>query len=184
MHRYRIMKKIFLSVLIACISHIAVAQKSETPVVQDCPTISAAFMDFLIDGSFQSQKVPAQEIAKLKVCGLDDFDVEFFGNMDALNAMLRKMTQVKKIDKLTYGDLMNEIYKVKETNYYKNVRAITITGDQLAARVGNYKNWPVDEKLFDELGSSAAVKKRVLDYLRAHPDNTKTYLQILELVKK
>jgi len=141
-------------------------------------------MTFLVDGSFQSEQVPAREIAKLRGCGIDDYDVTFFGNMNAITSMLAKMTKNKEVHKLTYADLLVEINKAKQTDFYKNVREINRNIDALAKRVGSFKNWPEDEKLFDQLGSSAGVKNKVLAYLRENPDNKKTYKEILESLKK
>lgn len=161
-----------------------VSQKPAQNTPISCEALLRSKLNFLLDGSFKSEEVPAQEIAKLKSCGADDFDVQFFGTMNAITTMLTKMTKDKKIEKLTYNDLLTEIEKVKKTGFYLKMREINELTTKLASRVGSFKNWPEDERLFDALGSSTNIKNKVLQYLREHPDNTKSYKEILESFKR
>jgi hypothetical protein len=160
------------------------SEESGVPVGTDCEALISDRMAFLVDGSFQSERVPAREISKLKGCGIDDYDILFFGNMNAITSMLAKMTKSKEVHKLTYADLLLEINKVKQTDFYKNARDINLTSEALAKRVGSLQNWPEDEKLFNQLGSSGSVKNKVLAYLRENPENKKNYKEILESLKK
>ncbi len=162
----------------------AVSDKTEQNTRISCDALLSSRLNFLLDGSFKSEEVPAREIAKLKSCGIDDFDVQFFGTMNAVTGMLTKMTKEKKVEKLTYKDLLNEMEKVKKTDFYLKMRDINNLTTTLSKRVGSFKNWPEDQKIFEALGSSTNIKNKVLNYLREHPDNTKTYKEILESFKK
>ena len=190
MQRYYTMKRFllyFFSCLLSTTSLLAQEPIVEQTVQQSLPNCNGILsqrMSFLVDGSFQSEEVPRKEITKLKGCGIDDFDINFFGNMNAITSMLTRMTKKTEIHRLTYSDLLNEINNVKESPFYMKVRNINDLSETLANRVGSFKNWPEDEKLFDQLGSSSNIKGKVLSYLRENPENKKTYKEILEALKK
>lgn len=160
------------------------APTAEQLAARACEKILDGKLEFLLDGSFQSQDVPAQQLRKLVGCGIDEFDVKFFGSMNSMGAMLTKMAKGKELHTLTFRNLLDEINKVKQTDIYTKMRSITTLSEELANRIGNFKNWPEDERIFEELGSSANIKSKVLNYLRENPDNKKTYKQILESFKK
>ena len=101
-----------------------------------------------------------------------------------MSAMLRKMTKEKQLEQLTFQDLFAEIEKMKATEAFEQMKKITQLSETLATRVGNLKNWNEDIKIFQELGASKNVITKVFEYLESHPDNTKTYQEILESFKK
>lgn len=156
----------------------------ELPLTGQCESLLNKKLDFLIDGSFQDEKSLQREIARLKECGIDDYDVSFFGRMSSMSAMLRKMTKEKQLEQLTFQDLFAEIEKMKATEAFEQMKKITQLSETLATRVGNLKNWNEDIKIFQELGASKNVITKVFEYLESHPDNTKTYQEILESFKK
>ncbi|MBF4985203.1 hypothetical protein FNJ87_12985 [Nonlabens mediterrranea] len=141
-------------------------------------------LNFMLDGSFANENVLFMEIAKLRPCGLDEFDVNFFGNMDVFNTMLARISKEKKVEQMTFNDLYTEIVKFKKADVYKEIREVTIASERLGETVGNIENWSQDLTLFENLGASQDVINKVYDYLKAHPDNKKTYKEILGLLKK
>ncbi|MEN8816103.1 MAG: hypothetical protein ABF274_04435 [Nonlabens sp.] len=156
----------------------------ELPLSDNCKTLLSKKLDFLIDGSFQDEASLQKEIARLKKCGLDDFDVKFFGRMESMSAMLRKMTKENQLEQLTFEDLFTEIEKMKATHGFQEMKKITQLSETLATRVGSLKNWNRDIKIFQELGASKNIIAQVFEYLESHPENTKTYQEILEDFKK
>ncbi|WP_194851670.1 hypothetical protein [Nonlabens antarcticus] len=149
-----------------------------------CEKLSAQKMTFLSDGSLQSDQVVAIEMEKLKVCGLDAYDVKFFGRIDALSTLLKKMTKDKGLEFLTYGDLINNINHMKETENFQKIKSLTLLSQELGIRKASLKNWQNDIRLFDELGASEVVKDKVYKYLRNNPETSLTYEQLLQQLKK
>lgn len=174
--------------LFICVTFLSNAQEQivtvEIPLTDNCKTLLGNKLDFLINGSFQDESSLRKEIAKFKECGLDDFDVKFFGRMESMSAMLRKMTKEKQIEQLTFEDLFAQIEKIKETSGFVQVKKITTLSETLATRKGSLKNWNQDISLFQELGASKNVIGQVYEYLESNPNNSKTYQEILESFKK
>lgn len=188
-HRYYTMKiRLPLLLLFISVAFLSTAQEqvvsAATPLTDHCKSLLTKKLDFLIDGSFQDESVLKKEISRLKECGLDDFDVKFFGRMESMSAMLRKMTKEKQVEQLSFEDLFTEIEKIKATDGFMQVKNITLLSETLATRKGNLKNWNEDVKVFQELGASKNVISQVFEYLEAHPENTKSYQEILESFKK
>lgn len=166
------------------INFISTAQKSSSTVNNTCKVLLNDYLDFLVDGSLNDETSLKKEIARLKECGLDDFDIQFFGRMESMSLLLRKMTKETKIEQLRFEDLLLEIEKVKATSGFQEVKKITSLSDDLASRKGDLKNWNQDIKIFQELGASKTVIAQVFEYLESHPENIKTYQEILTLLKK
>jgi hypothetical protein len=156
----------------------------ERSLTDDCQQLLSQRLDFLIDGSFQDASALVREITRLKVCGLDDFDVKFFGRMESMSSMLRKMTKERQLEQLTFKDLYLEMDQMKSTQGYQEIKKITLLSEELATRKGSLQHWDIDIQLFRELGASRTVIASVYEYLEAHPDNTLTYQEILESLKK
>lgn len=161
----------------------ATAQQSPTQTDLSCEQQLAQKMDFMLDGSLTNQRILVDEVSKLASCGLDDFDVNFFGNMDVFSAMAARMIKSKKVEELTFNDLYTEIQKFKKADVYKEIRQVTLTSEALGKRVGKINNWSEDRILFEDLGASRDVIEKVAAYLMEHPENGKTYKEILEVVK-
>ncbi len=140
-------------------------------------------MDFMLDGSLTNQKILVDEISKLRDCGLDDFDVNFFGNMDVFSAMASRMIKSKNVEQMTFKDLFTEIEKFKKADVYKEIRQLTLASEALGERVGKLQSWAQDKMLFEDLGASRDIIEKVANYLMDHPENTKTYKEILEEIK-
>jgi hypothetical protein len=174
--------------LFLCTAFLSEAQEqlvtAEFPLPVHCKSLLREKLDFLLDGSFQDEPSLRKEIARLKDCGLDDFDVKFFGRMETMSAMLRKMTKRNQLEQLTFNDLFTEIEKMKETTGFTEVKKITLLSETLATRKGSLKNWNQDIKVFQELGASRNVIAQVFEYLEMHPERVKTYQEILESFKK
>nr|WP_152556354.1 hypothetical protein [Nonlabens ulvanivorans] len=177
-------KILFASVM--CLTMATQAQNSplETSPKQSCETQLVKKLDFMLDGSFANENVLFKEIAKLGPCGLDEFDVNFFGNMDIFNTMLAHISKEKKVEQMTFNDLYIEIVKFKKADVYKEIREVTIASENLGETIGNIENWSQDLTIFENLGASQDVINKVYDYLKAHTDNKKTYKEILGLLKK
>jgi hypothetical protein len=174
--------------LFLCTAFLSEAQEqlvtAKFPLTDHCKTLLSEKLDFLLDGSFQDEPSLRKEIARLKDCGLDDFDVTFFGRMETMSAMLRKMTKGSQLEQLTFKDLFTEIEKMKETTGFTEVKKITLLSETLATRKGSLKNWSQDIKVFQELGASRNVIAQVFEYLEMYPESVKTYQEILESFKK
>ncbi len=178
--------KFIIAALFLITSTITLAQNKVSMAVSDisCNEITRQKMTFLSDGSLQNDAVVAAEMQKLKSCGLDDYDVQFFGRIDALSSLLKKMTKDKRLEFLTYGELVAEIDHMKETENFQKLKSFATVSQQLAERKASLKNWPQDSKLFDELGASDNVKDKVYRYLRDHPETDLTYQDLLLKLKK
>jgi hypothetical protein len=174
--------------LFLCTAFLSEAQEqlvtAKFPLTDHCKTLLSEKLDFLLDGSFQDEPSLRKEIARLKDCGLDDFDVQFFGRMETMSAMLRKMTKEKQLEQMTFEHLFVEIKKMKATSSFTEVKKITLLSETLATRKGNLKNWNRDIKVFQELGASRNVIAQVFEYLEMYPESVKTYQEILESFKK
>jgi len=149
-----------------------------------CKKLAVQKMTFISDGSLQNDQVVALEMEKLRACGLDDYDVKFFGNIDALSSLLKKMTKNTQLEFLTYADLIHNIDRMMETENYLKIKSLTLVSQQLAERTASLQNWQQDIQLFDQLGASETVKDKVYKYLREHPENTMTYQELLISLKK
>jgi len=187
--RYYTMKlRLALLLLFISLGFLSPAQEhvisAATTLTDDCSSLLDKKLDFLIDGSFQDESSLKKEIERLKECGLDDFDVKFFGRMESMSAMLRKMTKEKELEQLSFEDLVTQIEKIKATSGFLKIKNITLLSETLATRIGNLKNWNEDIKIFQELGASKNVISQVFEYLEAHPENTKSYQEILKSLKK
>lgn len=181
--------KKFLSIIILCFATVVQAQFGQNSPLEIAPEQACELqlvkkLDFMLDGSFTSENVLFKEIAKLQPCGLDEFDINFFGNMDIFNTMLARISKEKKVEQMTYSDIYYEIVKFKKADVYKEIREVTMASEKLGATTGNIKNWAQDVTIFNNLGASQSVIDKVYDYLKDHPDNEKTYQEILELLKK
>ncbi|WP_435680481.1 hypothetical protein [Nonlabens sp.] len=179
------MKK-YLFAIVICFAIVAQAQNSpsENTPQQTCELQLAKKLEFMLDGSFAHENVLFKEIAKLRPCGLDEFDVNFFGNMDVFNTMLARISKEKQVEQMTFNDIYTEIVKFKKADVYKEIREVTLASQQLGETTGNIKNWAQDLAIFEDLGASQAVIDNVYNYLKEHPENDKTYKEILELLKK
>ncbi|WP_438961771.1 hypothetical protein [Nonlabens sp.] len=151
---------------------------------QACEMQLVKKLDFMLDGSFTHENVLFKEIAKLRPCGLDDFDVTFFSDMDVFNTMLTRISKHKKVEQMTFSDVYTEILKFKKAAVYKEIREVTMASEELGQTTGTIKNWEQDLTLFENLGASTTVIQKVYDYLKSNPDNEKTYKEILELLKE
>ncbi|QJP33572.1 hypothetical protein F0365_03680 [Nonlabens sp. Ci31] len=174
---------LFISAAFLSSAQVQVASAA-TPLTDQCKSLLGKKLDFLIDGSFQDESSLKKEIARLKECGLDDFDVKFFGRMESMSAMLRKMTKEKQLEQLRFEDLFTEVEKIKATSGFQQVKKMTLLSETLATRKGDIENWNQDIKIFQELGASKNVISQVFEYLETHPESTKTYQEILESLKK
>ncbi|MFT7119620.1 MAG: hypothetical protein ACI9IZ_000798 [Nonlabens sp.] len=185
---YTMILRLPLLLLFISVAFLSTAQEQvvslATPLTDNCKSLLDKKLDFLIDGSFQDESSLKKEIARLKECGLDDFDVKFFARMESMSAMLRKMTQKKELEQMSFEDLFTEIEKIKATSGFIQVKKITFLSETLATRKGNLKNWNEDVKFFQELGASKNVISQVFEYLETHPENKKSYQDILESLKK
>jgi len=141
-------------------------------------------LDFMLDGSFANENVLFKEIAKLQPCGIDEFDINFFGNMDVFSTILARISKQKQVEQMTFSDLYTEIVKFKKADVYKEIREVTLASEKLGETTGNIKNWSQDLAIFENLGASQDVIDRVYKYLKSHPNNSKTYKEILESLKK
>ena len=150
----------------------------------DCELQLAKKLEFMLDGSFASNKVLIIEMAKLQPCGLDEFDVNFFGNMDVFSSILARLSKQKDVEKMTFQDLHTEIVKFKKADVYKEIREVTLASEKLGETTGNIKNWEQDLVIFENLGASQDVIDRVYNYLKSHPNNKKTYKEILGSLKR
>lgn len=182
------LKKYFFAIAL-CFTFAAQAQISgssplEISSEQACEMQLVKKLDFMLDGSFAHENILFKEIAKLRPCGLDDFDVNFFGNMDVFNTMLARISKDKKVEQMTFSDIYTEILKFKKADVYKEIREVTMASEKLGATTGNIRNWEKDVSIFNNLGASQAVIDKVYNYLKSHPDNEKTYEEILLLLKK
>jgi hypothetical protein len=178
------MKKNILNAFLFSLLFTGWAKAQEIKEVNPCNKVLAERLDFLFDGSLTNELQLQEELTALGPCGLDSFDLLYFSNMNALSAMVARISKEKNSEQITYGDLLNEINKVKQTNLYIEIKEITTKSNQLGATVGSIDNWANDRSIFEELGAATAVINEVENYLKNHPKNTKTYQQILEEIKK
>jgi hypothetical protein len=179
--------KTFITILLSLLASISFAQNNVSMQVSEtlsCEKLAAQKMTFISDGSLQSDQVVALEMEKLKACGLDDYDVKFFGRIDALSSLLKKMTKDKRLEFLIYADLIDSIDRMMETENYQQIKSITLVSQQLADRTASLQNWQQDIKLFDQLGASEVIKDKVYRYLRSNPETKLTYQELLTKLKK
>ena len=82
--------KTFLLLIVMATAGVLQAQNrapADSDEPMDCSTLKSMPMTFLTDGSLQGSAIVAREVSKLKSCGLDDYDVSFFGNIEALSTL-------------------------------------------------------------------------------------------------
>ena len=183
------MKITLKKLLFASVMLIALAAQAQSTVTNNrsqpaCEAQLSKKLDFMMDGSFANEKVLVLEMAKLAPCGLDEFDVNFFGNMDVFNTILARISKQKKVEQMTFNDIYTEIVKFRKADVYKEIREVTLASEKLGETTGNIKNWAQDLAIFEDLGASQTVIDSVYNYLKEHPDNTKTYEKILLMLKK
>ncbi|AZQ43058.1 hypothetical protein [Nonlabens ponticola] len=158
--------------------------KVSAQMTDSCETQKQEKLTFLSDGSFQDPSAVQREMSKLKPCGLDDYDIQFFGKIDVLSSMLKKLTESKDISMVTYGDMLAAIERVKKSPNYQQLKKLALISQKLAATRANIRTWEQDRLLFLELGSSEKVMTKVYEYLRQNPDNTLTYQALLMELKE
>jgi hypothetical protein len=176
------------SVLFLLVSCLCVAQGKVTMTINDdsisCDSLQQQQLSFLIDGSLQDESVVRREIAKLESCGLDDYDVRFFGRLDALSGMLKRLTRDQLVEQLTYGDLLEAINNMKETGRYQELKKISRLSQRLATTMASINTWEQDVLMFQELGASQQIIDKVYRYLRENPETDLSYEQLLIKLKK
>ncbi len=179
------MKKIIAAILLLLGTTLYAQNRVDMRVdeVVECGELRREVMTFLTDGSLQSSSVLVREVSKLKACGLDDYDIKFFGRMESLSGILKRLTKDSLIETLTYGDLLIAINELRETPNYIELKRTSIVSQQLAETVANIRNWEKDILLFQELGASQQVQDKVYRYLRENPGNKLTYQQLLIQLK-
>ena len=173
---------LFLSVAFTLSAQNKVVMSIDEP--ESCRDLRNQNMAFLVDGSLQNSAVVIKEVSKLQACGLDNYDVRFFGRMESLTTLLRKLTKDQLIESLTYGDLLIAIKDMKQTANYQEVKDVALLSQQLAETRGNIRTWETDVRLFQELGASQQVIDKVYKYLRENPDNELTYQELLMKMKR
>lgn len=144
-----------------------------------CQEVQSLRMDFLTDGSFVNEAALPRNLRVLKACGLDEYDIQFFGRMNYMSGILRNLSQTIPLERLTYGDLMQRIEKIMQGESYQRIKKLTVLSEELGARVGNEQSWEQDLPLFEEIGASQKIIDAVRTYLQENPNNQKTYKEIL-----
>jgi len=147
-----------------------------------CEALMMQGMDFLVDGSFTDESALERNLRPLKSCGLDDYDINFFGRMNYMSGILSKLTQSKSIEQLTYGDLMEKIDPIIASEQYIKIKKATLRSEELGNRVGTEQTWAQDKLAFEELGASQRILDALESYLKENPNNLKTYREILEIM--
>ncbi|MGB5983638.1 MAG: hypothetical protein WBG46_15990 [Nonlabens sp.] len=168
--------KVFLFALV--VSSFAISQT--TNFSPACELLLEERLEFLVDGSFTDESALRRNLEPLKSCGLDEYDITFFGRMNYMSGILRSLTQTKSIEQLTYGDLMNKIHPIVQSEKYINLKNATQRSEELGNRVGTEQTWVEDRLAFEELGASQRILDALGDYLKENPSNLKTYREILE----
>ncbi|WP_156339985.1 hypothetical protein [Nonlabens sp. YIK11] len=179
--------KYLFTILLASFSVVAVAQNKVSMSIdkpQSCGDVQNETMTFLVDGSLQSAAVVKREVSRLSSCGLDEYDIRFFGRIESLSTLLKKLTKDKLIDNLTYGDLLTGINDMKQTANYKELKQIALLSQKLAETKGDIRTWETDVRLFQELGASQQVIDKVYKYLREYPENELSYQELLMKIRK
>ena len=149
-----------------------------------CSDLLPRQLEFLMDGSLTSEDVLVRKLASLKDCGLDDYDIQFFGSMDKMSAILKKLTASSTVDSLTYQDLLEQMELAIKSEIYQRIKKTTLQSEELGKRVGTESTWENDKKVFVELGASQRIIDGVGIYLKDNPNNQKTYREILEIIAK
>jgi hypothetical protein len=174
------MKRLFVLLLFCCSS---ASFSQEISFSEECDAVRVMRMDFLHDGTLTDDSVVKANLELMRPCGIDDFDVSFFGRMEMLSGILHNMTKEKQFDLLTYGDWLEDITKMKQTATYIKVREMTLASEKLAKTPARWSTWDHDLRLFNQLGASQNVIEKVDKYLRENPDPGKTYKEVLEEIK-
>lgn len=172
-------KILVFSLIISCFSLAQTENRSP-----DCQNLMMEGMDFLVDGSFTDESALERNLQPLTSCGLDDYDIRFFGRMNYMSGILNKLTQSKPIEQLTYGDLMYKIEPIIVSEKYIEIKKASLKSEDLGNRVGNEQTWAEDKLVFEDLGASQRIIDAVGDYLKEHPNNQKTYREILEMMDR
>lgn len=147
-----------------------------------CEYIKAEPLEFLSDGTLTSEAVLVEKLTPLTSCGLDQYDIEFFGQMSNMSIILKRLTATREISQLTYADLLEQIEAMMERETYQRIKKVTLSSEELGDRVGTETTWEQDRELFYELRASQRIIDAVGSYLKEHPNNQKTYREILELI--
>ncbi len=148
-----------------------------------CEDLLSSRMEFLVDGSLTGEAALKKNLSKLKECGLDDYDVQFFSNMNYMSGILSKLIKQKPLEQLRFADLLYELEKAMDNERYQNLKSTTVKSEELGKRVGTEQTWEKDKFLFEELGASQRIIEAVGSYLRENPNNQKTYREILEFIQ-
>ena len=112
-------------------------------------------------------------------CGIEQIDVDIFGNGSVLAIFLIPMVTEKGKD-LTYQDLFDKIIKFKKSPEYDNIVEAFKTSTILSKRKAVLKNWENDKKLLEKLDMSEKSINEFHNFLRTNEDPNKTYKEIFE----
>ncbi|MGB3590490.1 MAG: hypothetical protein WBA16_02285 [Nonlabens sp.] len=161
------------------------AQEEQTAGLStNCENLLAKKMGFLIDGSLTDESIIREQLKNLKPCGLEEYDMQFFGRMEMLSGILHNQTKVKPLEQITYGDWLADMIKIKQTQGYLKVREMTEASDALGTKQALLATWNQDVLIFQKLGASERIKDQVYRYLKDDPTPGKTYREVLTIIKK
>lgn len=117
--------------------------------------------------------------SKLKDCGLEQIDIEYFANGPILAALLIPMLS-ETDGKITYQYLFDKVLEIKQSSQYKENIELFKISVELSHRSADIKSWETDKKLLEALETPPEMIDNFYLYLKENSNPNKTYAEVFK----
>jgi thioredoxin-related protein len=124
-----------------------------------------------------------KDFSKLKKCGLDSLDIKIFSNNSVLGSIFVSIISNSENEKITYGNLLEKLLEIKNTNDYLKLREVSLISDELSNKIAKIENWEEDKIKLKKLEVSEIEIEQIFNFIKENP-NSKNYKEILVILNQ
>ena len=117
--------------------------------------------------------------SKLKHCGIEQIDVDFFSSGPILATLLIPLIS-ENDGNITYRNLFDKIIELKENPEYAETIELFAVSQDLSERKVDIKNWETDKILFEKLKIPSEQVDKIYLLVKQNPNPNKTYADLLK----
>lgn len=169
--------KLYISITIIFFCNISFAQQSNK-----CQEILTEEIN--IENINNKTTTLLSEISKLKNCGLDDLDVQFFSEPVIVGTLFVQLVSNLDRNKIHFKDIYDGIIEYKKSDDYQKYKKLLPLSNDLKKRPATIKNWKNDKVILIKLGVSNETVNQFYTFLKINSDASKTYQEIFIEFKK
>jgi hypothetical protein len=118
-------------------------------------------------------------ITHVKCFGMDSIDLKIFGNGPILGSLMMSGIQQSKNDKLTYGDLLIQINRMKNDAGYPKMRRGIIVMNTLERTKATPATWATGRKLLKEIETSDEEVDKLHNFMLRNPGKKWNYHELV-----